>query len=89
MTQRSAESSQFVRQLDAKRRALGLDNRSFAAYLTTHGVPTSPATWSRIQNEQRPGRPGWVKGVCRLWPDLAGYVAADLLSDVPRVAVPA
>lgn len=76
----TSSTGQFIRHLDAKRVALGLDNQSFAAYLTEHGVPTTPFSWSRIQNGKQGYKHRWARGVCRIWPDLAGYAAADLLT---------
>ena len=69
----------FVTELNERRLGLSLDGRAFAAYLTAHGVRTSESQWSRVVNGEHGYRHSWARGVCRIWPDLAAYAAADLL----------
>jgi hypothetical protein len=71
---------QFIEQLDRKRQALTLDNATFAAYLTERGVPTSPSKWSRLRHGKLQPRLPWARAACRVWPDLAVSMAADLLT---------
>jgi hypothetical protein len=75
----SQSESLFIRQLDAKRIALGLNNQDFAAYLTERGADTTPFKWSRLQNGKSDYQKDWARAVCRVWPELAIYGAADLL----------
>jgi hypothetical protein len=70
----------FIQNLDAKRKALGMDGQTFAAYLSERGASTSAAKWSRLVNGEHGYRQGWARSVCRVWPDLAAYAAADLLA---------
>lgn len=75
----ATDSNPFVRGIESKRLSLRLNNRQFAQYLTDHGVRTTPYGWSRVRNGRRGYKRTWAKGVCRIWPELAGYAAADLL----------
>lgn len=72
--------SRLLQALEGRREAFGMDQQAFAAYLTAHGVTTSASTYSRFVNGLRVPRHDWLRGVCRLWPDLAALVAADLLA---------
>lgn len=79
------EPEEFIRRLDGKRAALGLNGQQFAAYLTERGADTTPSKWSRLQNGKGEYQRWWAKAVCRIWPDLAIYSATDLLTSAARI----